>query len=368
MRVAALIFALALAIRIIVFLCIAWRLDLSIEQYARLYDGNSYLTTAQAYVDRAWPEDDYHARVFPGFPAAVALLQWMGCPPAWAAVGINWISASLAAALAAWLFRDWRVGIACAVLIPHYLMNSTMAMTEAPLLALTLGGLIVARAPRVCIDGDVRVDGEGATDAGWRHVARLCAGGALLGLAGLVRPMACFATAANMLALRNGRRALIFGAVALVAVIAGLVNLQWWMGDALFSYRYQSASPAAYGGSLLQWPFTSLILTPLQNDVPPARIAYIWAHVVLVVIACLTVLRAGSDTTLRRLSAVWLWSNTLFVLCIGNVWGFECFHRFTVPAMPAMFYALHRWLPRRIWIWAAITGVSAVIAAFSAGT
>lgn len=335
------LFCLALALRVVVFLLISWRLGVSVEGYARLYDGNSYLITAGALVERAWPADVYHARVFPGLPAMVAAAQWIGISPAWAALAINWISASIAAVLAAVLFRDWRVGMACAVLIPHYLMNSTMTMTEAPLLALTLGGLILARR---------------GVDAG---------GGALAGLAGLVRPMACFATAAQMLAMRDWRRALLFGGMALAVVLGGLLALQVWMGDALFSYRYQSASPAAYGGSLLQWPFTSLIRTPFEHDVPIARIAYVWAHVGLVLIACVTALRAGGDRSLRLLASVWLWSNTLFALSVGNVWGFECFHRFTVPAMPAMFYALHPWLPWRKISWAIITVASASIAIFS---
>jgi len=62
---------------------------------------------------------------------------------------------------------------------------------------------------------------------------------------------------------------------------------------------------------------------------------------------------------------VWLLGNTAFVLCIGDKWGFECFPRFTVPAMPAFFWSIRRILPRGVWPWTAIAVVSAAIAIFS---
>jgi hypothetical protein len=55
--------------------------------------------------------------------------------------------------------------------------------------------------------------------------------------------------------------------------------------------------------------------------------------------------------------------NTAFVLCIGSVWGFRHFPRFTIPAAPAMFWTIRNLLPSR-WGWwiviAAACGVMAV--------
>jgi hypothetical protein len=54
--------------------------------------------------------------------------------------------------------------------------------------------------------------------------------------------------------------------------------------------------------------------------------------------------------------------NTLFVLCMGGIWGFQGFPRYIVPGIPPMFAALHPRLPRRAWIWALLTAASFAVA------
>jgi small-conductance mechanosensitive channel len=203
-------------------------------------------------------------------------------------------------------------------------------------------------------------------------------GGALLGMAGLVRPMACFAVFGQTFMYAVRRRwatAASFAIASGLIVFAGLWLVQDWRHDALASFRYQALSPAAYDGHLLTWPFRSLLITPLAEHASGWRVVYIWIHVVAVIAACGALAwhiarqwRVGWRADARDLLAgPWLLGNTLFALCIGNVWGFECFHRFLIPAQPAMFWALRGILPpaRWRWAWAAILVGSAVIATAS---
>lgn len=344
--------AIALRAIILVIVCACGRLLPG--QYARLYDGNSYLITASAMAGDRSGFNDFHGRVFPGFPAMIALAHAAHLPMPAAAVGIDWICAAATAVLAARLFNDRRVGWAMVMLIPHYLMNSAMALSEAPLLAFSLAGLLLIRRNR------------------------MTGGGALLGIAGLVRPMACFALLGAVVAESIGRSSwlrrlfnisILTGAAGAV-VFAGLILVHHWRGDALAGARYYVNSPNTYDGQLLTWPFHALLMVPGQRHVPASRVAYLWAHAILSLMACGVMARVlirpkpvPEPIDWRdALAAPWLWGNTLFALCIGSVWGFECFHRFTIPAMPAMFWALRAILPMRAYAWMIIAFASTLMA------
>jgi hypothetical protein len=208
-----------------------------------------------------------------------------------------------------------------------------------------------------------------AARRGWFTVAGLS-----FGIAMLIRPMACFALAgwgiAQWFAVRKVGRICQVGAVAATAVVCGLIWVHHWRGDAMAGMRYYAMSPNAYGGQLLTWPFHALLTAPSQRHATAGRVVYIWAHVVLVLAACALSLvshlrnspgrKAGDWRDLITIS--WLWSNTLFVLCIGSVWGFECFHRFLIPALPAMFWAIRGLLPKRAVAWTVLATASVWIA------
>lgn len=338
-RTLATLFVATLTLRAVVFLLVSHFGQLNVTQYANLYDGESYLVTTEAMMGDWSNFNAYHGRVFPGVPALIAVLGTLGVPIVVGGLAINWIAASLVAPLGAWFYRDARVGWAMVMLIPHYLMNSTMTMTEAPLLAFSLSGLILAlRAER------------------WAWFV----GGVLLGYAGLVRPMACFAVIGGLTLFvhrREWTRTVVVAITSGAVTVGGFVLLHFWRGDALAGAKYYAQSENAYGGELLTWPFKSLIMTPLTHDIVLGRVLMMWAHVAIVLLACGLIvrqlLRSRQDWR-DVLSAPWLLANTLFALCIGSVWGFQCCHRFTIPAAPAMFYALRRFLPRPTWAWALI--------------
>jgi hypothetical protein len=200
--------------------------------------------------------------------------------------------------------------------------------------------------------------------------------GIVLGLAGLVRPMACFAAGGVMIALLVRRRfnaALTIGVVAANVFLAGVVALHAWTGDALFGARVYASNPGAYGGEMFAWPFKSLIETPARGGASIGRVVYIYAHVLLTLVAGsalaarwvrFSVARPESRSLDPRdaVALPWLAGNTVFVLCVGSHWGFDHFPRFGIPAMPALFWAVRRFLPDRWYLWAALLAAVFVFA------
>jgi hypothetical protein len=336
----------AVAFRVAVFLSVTLWFDVSLERYVAKGDTSSYLAAAREFLGDTGAMTEYDRRVFPGYPGLIAAAGSFGVPLPWAALGITWLSTGVAAAVAAAVFADRRVGWAMVMLIPHYAINSSMGMTEAPLLALSLGGILVARGPVVDVASG----------------ARAALSGLLFGVAWVVRPVACFAALGAMTAdfIRGPRaRGVLIGVVTGVVAIAAVIALHSWNGDALRGVRVYANNRGAYGGDrMFVWPFKSLIFTPLYDpQVSIGRVVYIWAHVMVtlgaVVILVRRCLRQPKEA-LDVLALVWLAGNTLFVLCIGSYWGFQHFPRFTIPAMPALFWAWRGVLPDRWYLWAPI--------------
>jgi hypothetical protein len=314
-------------------------------------DGQSYERYAAAFCGDRTQWTEYDKRVFPGYPALIAAAHLVTrLSFAMSALLVTWLAAGIAAAGSAMLFQDRRVGWAMVMLIPHWPINSTLAMSEAPMLALVVVGLLLG------------ISGMSA------------AAGAALGMAMTVRPVACFPLAGLLLALwlMSRRKEAIVAAMVTGLVIAGALQwVQWLTGDALHSARAYASLPGAYAGSIFAWPFQALIETPLRARPSLARIAYIWAHVLLVLGACVVLARrvrqpradrlpAASAVELELIALVWLAGNALFTLCIGSGpfgWGFYHFPRFTIPATPAVFWAMDRVLPAPTWVWLLLAAV-----------
>jgi hypothetical protein len=140
------------------------------------------------------------------------------------------------------------------------------------------------------------------------------------------------------------------GALAVVAI--GLLVVHISTHDALADFRIYRDSPRAYGGELFRLPLFSLVTTPVREHVHPGIVIYTYCHVLLVLLGCAAqIARWPRSQPLDRLCLAWLLSNTFFQLCIGSTWGFRHFPRFAIPAQPALFWALHPYLPRRRWPW-----------------
>jgi hypothetical protein len=336
------LFVVAVLLRFGVFLTASHLYQMPLSRFAVKGDGGSYLAYASAILGDSSQLTEYDRRVFPGYPLLIAAGHLGGLSLPLSALLIDWISAGVAVATAGALFAERRVAWAMVFLVPHYLTNSSLAMSEAPLLAFTLAGLLLI------------VRG--------RHALL---GGILLGFAGLIRPMACFAVIGVMLTLLAQRRVrdlLISGACAAAVFAVGVIALHLLSGDALRGLRIYHDSPRTYGGEIFVMPFQSLLTTPAREHVSIGFVVYIYAHVLIVLSACALLawraLRRSSTIVLDLLALGWLVGNTLFQLCIGSGWGFRHFPRFAIPAQPALFWALHPYLPRRAWPWiVAATGI-----------
>ena len=290
-------------------------------------DGASYLVYAEAILgDRATLlEDPWSQRVFPGYPAIMALVHLLGLSVPAAALAVNWVASGLVAVATAMLFGSARVGWGMAILTPAYLMYSTMAMSEPTLLLFTLLGLMLGerRAP--------------------------VSAGLLLGFAGVVRPVACFAVIGYLTYLavrRRWREAMAIGLLSAAIVACGVIGVKLLLGDALRSYHVQSSDHGPYEGQLLTIPFRSLLTTPLIHDVPPWKTVYTWGCVAFSLLSCFLLLRqwlhasrGKTDSGWLPLAAPWAIGNTGFTLCLGGIWGFHEFHRFMLPALPALLLA-----------------------------
>jgi hypothetical protein len=324
----------AFLLRVVVFASITLGFHVPFQTYVNAADGLSYQHYAQTILGDRSQLTAYDTRVFPGYPLLIAVCHEMTrLAIAQAALAITWTCAALAAVLSAILFQDRRVGWAMVMLIPHWPINSSLAMSEAGMLAFALAGLVF----------------------GFREYA--AAAGGALGFAVLLRPAAAFPLAAFLIVrwLTDQRRqAIVTALVSAIVVGAGLLFVKSLTGDALHSVKVYSDSPSAYAGPIFTWPFEALIETPIRAHASLPRVVYIWAHVILVLTACAMLAAKWKSSGLDRLAFMWLTTNALFTLCIASGpfgWGFYHFPRFTIPATPALFWAIRRVLPSAAWVW-----------------
>lgn len=335
-----LMFIIAVALRVAVFITSAIVYNVSVFEYAEKADGKSYLRMAQLICFEQPPIlREYDFRVFPGYPAMIAVVHTVGIPVEWSALLISWLSGGVSAVFGAMLFRERRIGWALVTLTPQFVLNGSMAMSEAPFMAMTLASLYF----------------------GIRDNSLRCTlvGGLLAGMAGVIRPMACFAVI-GLIAFkwrhRKSSHGIAFGAAAALVVLVAMGIMHLITGNAMRGVQIYSDHDWAYRGEMFSWPFHSIIRTLLAGDQHPLKVAYILLHVPLALAACVIVgcrwIRSNKEhESLSWLCGPWLFGNTLFVLCVGSVWGFLCFQRMILVALPPMIWAFLPILPRSYWAW-----------------
>ncbi len=130
-----------LAARVALIAAACLRAGISLDQFALLHDGWEYLRMSQAMA-RLRPGEAAleNFRLFPGYPAAMALLGF-GAFPVTAGLALSLGGAALSAALAARLARDMRAGWWLAAFTPSWLLYTSVVMSEGLSSALALLGL-----------------------------------------------------------------------------------------------------------------------------------------------------------------------------------------------------------------------------------
>jgi hypothetical protein len=336
---------IAVAVRVAYTLVAAKLRHLSLADIPFYGDGWEVVAYARWLAGQGPIPPEGSTRQFPGLPATLALLLLARVPLTLATLAFHWLMAAVFTTATAALYRDWRVGLACALLLPDLLLcTAGVNANESPMLACTALGLLAATR------------------------GRAVTGGLLLGLAGAYRPMACFAVLgylAYAACRRDWRRAAVVAVLSAGVVGVALLGMKWIWGDPLKGARVYANHPAGFNGQMFAWPFTSLVFTPFYYRVKAVKLVLDWAHALLLFAACaLLVRRVASQrrTPLDVLSLVWLLGNTLFVLSMGGIWGFMGFPRYIVPGVPPMFAALRPCLPRRGWIWTLLAAASFVVA------
>jgi hypothetical protein len=327
-----------------VFLTATLCFHIAIDAYTDKGDGASYKHVAERITGDRIDLDDYDSRVFPGYPLLIVLVHAVTRLPFGAsALLITFLSAGLVATLSAIYFNDLRIGLAVAFLLPHAWINMSIAMSEAPMLAVVMLGLFGSR-----VNGGA---------------------GAIFGYGMFIRPVAAIASIASMarqLAERRWVQGIIIPLLAVFTFLIWNLALAPITGGISHHAAVYANSPRAYNGQMLTWPFHSIITTTLHGHVPLWRWLYIIAHVALCIGGCVRLLTKSSSTDL--FTFIWLALNTLFVLCLGlgpGAWGFNHFPRFTIPALPALAYAWKEFLPRGPWVYIALGAGFFVMAVFA---
>src|SRR5438445_813734 len=119
----------AFVLRAAVFLIVTSQTHWSLAEFANQRDGEGYLLLAQQFLGRAHDIPVFDQRLFPGYPALLALLGSSGLPLSLMALAFNWLAAAGIAVCSLLVFKDRRVGWAMAVLTPTYLLYSSMVMS-----------------------------------------------------------------------------------------------------------------------------------------------------------------------------------------------------------------------------------------------
>jgi hypothetical protein len=324
--------ASASLVHLAIFLTAISLFHFSLQAYSNKGDGASYKHMAAALLGERGAMDEYDTRVFPGYPMLIAVTHVITrLSISASALAVTFISAGAAAALSAIVFEDRRVGWAVGLALPHAWINMSLAMSEAPVLALLMLGLLLAR----------------------RNQA--VAGGIVFGLSILTRPVAAFALIGLLVdQFARGRvhRALLAAVFATLVFIVGMLIVRPITGGLFHGVSIYANSPRAYAGQIFTWPMHSIWWMTLHGHVGWWRWTYIIAHVAACIGGCIVLSRKNSPTDL--LAFTWLALNTLFILCIGlgpGAWGFNHFPRFMIPALPALAYAWRRFLPATPWLY-----------------
>jgi hypothetical protein len=289
----------------------------------------------------------YDARVFPGWPLLFGWALKLGCPDQAMLV----IAVGLAALVPVLFYRltgERSLAWFLVYFPPAWLVATTHPVSEAAYLAVVLAGLLAVKH-----GGPVRSGAWGGACVVLRAFGVAWLAGFFLG--------------------QNWRERRISGTAILTILagafpIAGLLLISWKIyGDPLKQLHVygqplsQLNIPAGLAAELHNpsghwgWPFEHLLLTPWRTHVPIWKIAYIYAHVPVVlalVWRAVDFLRGNPRAEAWQIALVLgFLANTALILCTGPYWGFESFDRYFVWGLPGALWLTRPWLNQARWHW-----------------
>jgi hypothetical protein len=320
-------------------------------------DNDAYLAVANAILH--WDFHHLYVQHFMGYPyfiAAVALL--LRVPTFFALWLISAVSALLSVWLAGRLFGTVVAGY-FALTNFAWLQLSFLGGSEPLAVALGLGALLAFRRNRVL-------------------VAAL-----LASLSVTVRPLMVFVLVGIGLVLLYRKK---FGSFFL-ALATGLaigilytLPLVRYFGDPLLSvHRYTTQDYGGGGvagphGHLFGWPFHGIVAGTLAYPAPWSNLllSFFWIGLVLAGVGMMFSRRYREYAKTHLNEAIFSGLYLLAVFCYDYLlWARGSFIRFSIPALPFVFFAWLPWLPkdrRLLWCLSVVSGALAMLSAIGVRT
>ena len=315
-------------------------------------DNNAYLAVANAILH--WDFHDIDIQHFMGYPYLIAATSFLFRVPTLFTLWLISASASLISVwLAARLFGTIAAGY-FALTNFAWLQLSFLGGAEPLAVALGLGALLAFRRNRVFL-------------------------AALLGSVSVtVRPLMIFVLVGIGLALlyqKQFRSFFIALGTGLVVGILYTLPLAHYFGDPLLTVH--SYTTRDYGGGgivgphghLFGWPFQGIVAGTLAYPAPWSNLllSFFWIGLVLVGVGMMFSHSYREFAQTHPSEAIFCGLYLLAVFCYDYlIWARSHFFRFSIPALPVVFFALLPLLPkdrRLLWCLSIVGGVLAVLSA-----
>jgi hypothetical protein len=315
-------------------------------------DNNAYLAVANAI--RHWDFHGMDVQHFMGYPYSIAVVSLLFQVPTLFALWLVAVgSALLSVFFAARLFGPWAAGY-FALTNFAWLQLSFLGGAEPLALALGLGALLAFRRNRIFL-------------------------AALLGsLSVTVRPLMVFVLVGiGLVLLRRKKFGFFFIALGMGVAIgtAYMLPLARYFGDPLLTVHsyttrdYGGGGMAGPHGHLFGWPFHGIVAGTLAYPAPWSNLllSFFWIGLVLAGVGMMFSVSFREYAKTHPNEAIFC---GLYLLAVFSydylIWARTTFIRFSIPALPFVFYALLRFLPKDRRILWCLSIVSAVLAALSA--